>query len=715
MVAGTVRAGAPTGGFAELARRRPRLRDTVRVYRHRYRGQRWYVLHDTASGRWQRVNAEAWQFLRLLDGERSLGEAAACAAPALEEARIPGLVESLHLAELLDWEAVENAERVQARAARERHQRRLQRLLSPLAMRFALGDPDALLAQFPGLARRLFSRAALIAVALLVALGAAATVAQWPVVVGYWSARGYATHAVVLLPAVWIVMKLAHECAHALAVKRWGGEVHEAGIILLLLLPMPYVDASAAWGFADKHRRIAVGAAGILAEVSIAALAALVFLAVETGLVRDLAYTAMLLGTVSTIAFNANPLLRFDGYYVLSDAIEIPNLASRSARYWTYLVRRYAFGLGEASSPVLAPGERAWFVGYGAASTVYRVAIVLAIALLVAGAVPALGIALAVWVLVGQIGWPLLRGARYVLGAPALEGRRRRALAITAGAGALTVVVMLAVPLPLTTHAEGVVWLPEHGHVRSGASGTVAALLANPGTEVERGAPVLRLENPTLTARIAALRWERDESRARRSAARVDDPLAVQVIDAALTRLEADLAALREEADALTVTSPASGRLVIPDAATLTGQWVRKGAVVAYVLEHEAPVVRVALPQSDGARVREDVRAVSVRLVHEPRRTIPAALRTAVPAATHTLPSPALGARGGGRITVDAADPEGLTAVERLFVVDVALEGEPPPARVGGRAIVRFEHPGEPLGYRVLRAVRQLLLTRLAV
>lgn len=707
--------GAGARGFNDLAHRRPRLRDAVRVYRHRYRGHRWYVLHDTASGRWQRVNAEAWRFVRLLDGERSLGEAAASGALALDDARVLGLVESLHHAELLDWEVAESAERVQARAARERRQRRLQRLLSPLAVRFALGDPDALLAHCAGLARRLFSRGALVAVALLVTVAAAAAIAQWPVIAGYWHARGYAAHAVVLLPLVWVGMKLAHELAHALAVKRWGGEVHEAGIIVLLLLPMPYVDASAAWGFADKRRRIAVGAAGILAEVSIAALAALVFLAVETGLVRDLAYTAMLLGTVSTFAFNANPLLRFDGYYVLSDAIEIPNLASRSTRYWGYLVQRYAFGLGEASSPVLARGERAWFVGYGAASSTYRIGIVLAIALLVAGAVPALGIALAVWVLVGQIGWPLLRGARYVLGAPALAGRRPRALAMTAGTAAAALVALLAVPLPLTTQAEGVVWLPEHGHVRAGAPGTVAALLAEPGADVERGAALLSLENPTLRARIAALRWELDETRARRSAARVDDPLGVQVIDAALARLEADLAALREEAAALTVTSPASGRLVVPNAATLAGQWVHKGAVVAYVLERKSPVVRVALPQSDGARVRDAVRGVRVRLVEEPGRTIPAALRTAVPAATHTLPSPALGARGGGRITVDAADADGLTAVERLFVIDVALEGEPPPARVGGRAIVRFGHAPEPLGYRVLRAVRRLLLTRLAV
>lgn len=706
-------ATAPT--FADIAPRRPRLRDAVRVYRHRYRRHRWYVLHDTATGRWQRVNAEAWQLVRLLDGERTLGEAAAQAGPSLDEPGLMSLVEALHRAELLDWQAAEDPQKVNDRAERERRQRRLQRLLSPLAIRFALGDPAALLARHATLARRLFSRTALALVALLLALAGAAVVAQWPVVAGYWGARGYAAHAVVLLPAVWVVMKLVHEAAHALAVKRWGGEVHEAGIILLLLLPMPYVDASAAWAFADKRRRMAVGAAGILAEVAIAAIAALVFLTIETGIVRDVAYTAMLLGTVSTLAFNANPLLRFDGYYVLSDAIEIPNLASRASQYWAYLAQRYAFGFDTAPSPVRADGERAWFVVYGAASTIYRVGIVLAIALLVAGAVPALGVALAVWVLVAQVGWPVLRALRYLAASPALASRRRRAVAVTSGVVAGTLVLLLALPLPLSTHAEGVLWLPERGHVRAGAAGAVATLLVEPGVEVERGTPLLRLENPLLLARIEALEWELGETRARRGAARLAEPLQVQVIDTALRRLEADLASLREEANALTVTSPAAGRLVVPEAATLAGRWARKGEVLAYVLEPAPPVVRVALPQADGARVRADVRKVRVRLVERPGETLPAEMRSEVPGATRTLPSPALGAAGGGRITVDATDAEGLTAVERLFVLDVALTGEPAPARVGGRALVRFEHAPEPLGFRFLRAVRQLLLTRLAV
>lgn len=166
-----------------------------------------------------------------------------------------------------------------------------------------------------------------------------------------------AAHGYILIPLTYLAMKTVHELAHRLAVKRWGGEVHEMGIVFLLLMPIPYVDASSAWAFANKYQRILVGAADILAELVIAAFAMLIFFFVEPGVVTDFAYTAILLGTVSTVLFNGNPLLRFDAYYVLADAIEIPNLAPRASRYWGYRVQRYAFGIKDARSPVTAPGR----------------------------------------------------------------------------------------------------------------------------------------------------------------------------------------------------------------------------------------------------------------------------------------------------------------------------------------------------------------------
>ena len=192
-----------------------------------------------------------------------------------------------------------------------------------------------------------------------------------------------------------------------LAVKRWGGEVHEMGIMLLVFMPLPYVDASSSSVFRDKHKRMLVGAAGILTELFLAAIATFVWFAVETGTVRDIAYDVMLIGGISTLLFNGNPLLRFDGYYVLADAIEIPNLAQRANRYYGYLIQRYLFARADVSSPVSAPGERSWFLFYGPASAVYRLFILATIVLFLAEEYLVAGVLLGLVAVILQIVVPL--------------------------------------------------------------------------------------------------------------------------------------------------------------------------------------------------------------------------------------------------------------------------------------------------------------------
>ena len=155
--------------------------------------------------------------------------------------------------------------------------------------------------------------------------------------------------------------------------RRSAEPVHEFGVMFLVFAPVPYVDASAASEFRSKWRRALVGAAGMIVEVFFAALALYVWLAVEQGLVRALAYNVMLIAGVSTVVFNGNPLLRYDGYYILADLLEIPNLAQRATRYWGYLVERYVFRTEDSKDFVATRGERIWLLLYAPASFFYRV------------------------------------------------------------------------------------------------------------------------------------------------------------------------------------------------------------------------------------------------------------------------------------------------------------------------------------------------------
>ncbi len=709
----TAGATGPSPDWAQLAGRTPQLRRAVRIHRHRYRGQRWYLLRDATTGQWQRINASAYSLVKLLDGRCTLDTARG--ETDLDVADAIAVLDALNRAEMLDWGTPDDADAMHARAEATRKRKRLQQVLTPFSIRIPLFDPDHFLGRYASPGRALFSAGGLCAALVLFTVAGVLAFVDWPTISGYWSARGFTSYSLLLIPLVYVVMKIAHEFAHGLAAKRWGAEVHDMGIVLLLLIPIPYVDTTAAWAFAEKSRRLVVGAAGILAELVMAATATIVFVLVEPGIVKDIAYTAMLLGTVSTLLFNGNPLLRFDGYYVLADALEIPNLSPRATRYWLYLAQRYALGLGDADSPVAARGERGWFLFYGAASTLYRIGIMFTIALFVAAELPVLGFALALSVLMLQLGTPLVRATRFLLRSPRLQGVRRRGVACAGGGLAFIAVVLLALPLPLSTYAQGVVWLPEHARIRAGADGIVTELMVVNDAEVAAGMTLARIENPLLAARVRALEWELRETEVRRNVARVDDRVGAQVLADTLVRLRDDLAALKREAAELELTTPVAGRLVIPKASHLAGRYVHKGDVVAYVLESPAPTIRVVVPQTHIDRVRNRIEHTQVRLAEAPTTTLAAEIVREVPAATRTLPSAALGTLGGGTIAVDPGDPAGTAATERLYVVDLGIAASLPMARAGGRAHVRFEHPPEPLGFRLYRAVRQLLLSRLAV
>ena len=252
----------------------------------------------------------------------------------------------------------------------------------------------------------------------------------------------------VIMAVTYPVVKLLHEFGHAFATRLWGGEVHEMGIMFLVLMPIPYVDATASAGFPDKTRRVVVSAAGMMVELFLAALALFVWINVETGIVSAVAYNIMLIGSISTLFFNGNPLLRFDGYYMLADAIEVPNLGVRSKRYLNYLAMRYLFGMEEVASPVSARGEAAWFASYGVLSFLYRMCIMFVIILYVAGKFFVVGMLLALWAIILQIVFPLIRFIKFLLHDGRLQQQRTRALGVTGLGMVLLGVVLFAMPAP---------------------------------------------------------------------------------------------------------------------------------------------------------------------------------------------------------------------------------------------------------------------------
>ncbi len=338
---------------------------------------------------------------------------------------------------------------------------------------------------------------------------------------------------------MWILyplVKTVHELGHGMAVKAWGGEVRETGISLLLLVPVPFVDASAASAFPEKHRRALVGAAGIMVELFLAALALFVWLNVEDGLVREMCFVVMVIGGVSTVLFNGNPLLRFDGYYVLSDVLDVPNLGPRSNQYVGYLAQRYLLKVHDAASPVTAKGEPVLLFSYALLSFLYRWFVSILIVLWAGAYSFWLGLAAGIFIAVGMVIKPLHNVVLFLRTAPQLARGRSRAYAIVGGIAVATVVALYVLPVPFSTMAQGVVWLPEKARVRAETGGFVEQVHAHDGQHVKPGDLLISLSDPDLVAHLAAVQ-------ARLSALDIEYN---QVLDMNAGRA----ASIREDADA---------------------------------------------------------------------------------------------------------------------------------------------------------------------
>ena len=677
------------------------------------------MLTDPLSGRVHRFNPVAYQVIGLLDGERTMQEMWEAAlerlgdeAPSQDE--VIRVLAQLHAGDLLQAELPPDFAELGTRGSRIRRRRLLQYATNPLSLKLPLFDPDRLLERLLPFYAPLFSRAGALAWLAVVGIGVVLAAEHWRDLTADLTDRVLAPQNLLLLGLVFPLVKACHELGHACAVKAWRGAVHEMGIMLLVLVPIPYVDASAASALPDKRRRVVVGAAGMMVELVLATIALVAWLNLQPGLLRAVMYDVIFIAGVSTLLFNANPLLRFDGYYILADLVEIPNLRARAAALLRYFADRYLLGVADAAPPAVTGAERAWLVAFGVASAVYRVFIALAIAVFLAGKYLLVGVVLALWAVGAGLAWPAAKWIAYVARNPRLAPRRGRAIAANAAVAAAVALLLFVVPLPQRTRSEGVVAVAEDAQVRAGTEGFVRRLVADSGAPVASGAVLVELADPLLAAQLREKAARVDEFEARVRAARANDPVRLGLAQDQLVLARADLARARERVGALDVKAKSAGVWIVPVAQDLPERFVRKGERIGYVLGPASHVARVVVEQGDADLVRSRTQAIEVRLAGSVGQVLSGRLVREVPQAQSALPNAALSSAGGGAAALDPTDPSRVKTLQSHFEFEVAL---PPLSalHIGERVFVRFDHGNAPLGLQWIRSLRQLFLRRFNV
>ncbi|GEM_PF-273751 len=731
---GTPPPGAPPSLAAKLRNIRVGLRQDLEVSRHMFRGAPCYIVRDPITFQSQRFEPPEYEILVRIQSDRSLGTifdelAAAGKLDANDQEGFAEFVFGLHRLGFLRLPVSDDKSLYRRFQLRERANRKSQ-LLGFMFLRVPLWNPDGFLGRTVGYVRPLFSRAAF--GAWLVCVVSAALVA-WR----NWSELSNPLHDVLvslnvpLLLGTLLVLKVFHEFGHAYACKHYGGHVPEMGVYLILFTPCAYVDATASWGFSRKRERLIVCLAGMYVEAAIAAVALFVWHLSDGALIRSIAHHVIFLASAVTVLFNINPLMRYDGYYILSDMVEVPNLRQKAKDYVTGLAKRVLLGVRDSRETV---GKRLRLIlaSYGIASSLYRVSMVVAIAAILAFKLSLVGLLIGVVMIGSTVLGAGLKLTSYLWYSKETANCRRRAIALTVLTFVLLPTAIMWLPMPSGVFASGVLSAEQATIVRVHTPGVLEQLPVGPGATVQTGEPLVRLSNDLVVESVTVAEANLASHRLRMDALRERDPAQFRQLSAQLPALQAVLDDAQSRADELQFPSPVGGVVVQRVKHSDVGRFMIPGAPLAMVVSG-AWQVRAILTAEQMSSAHPAVGSiVEFRPASDPSSSLRGTVSRIGPAGSRQVTLLPLTHLGGGEVAVD---PASGTASEPYFEVTITLQSRSavnasdtpllteqwhtgvsvesvtdgtnlePSLRYGMTGVVRFDGHAEPIGTTLARRV----------
>jgi putative peptide zinc metalloprotease protein len=701
-----------------IAGQRVSLRPTVKARRQNFRGERWIILENPFSNQFFRLRPAAYEFVARLRPDRTVQEVwQECLERFPDEA--PGqeaalqLLGQLYQSNLLHYDQASDAAQLFERYRKNRQREVRAKLLTVMFMRFPLLDPDQFLVRTLPFVRKLISPIGALIWLAVVVMGLKVAVDHWPGLKDQ-SQGLLAPDNLILLYLGLVVIKTLHEFGHAYFCRRYGGEVHVMGIMLMIFTPIPYMDATSSWAFRERWKRVMVGAAGMIVEIFVAAIAVFVWANTGAGALNSLAYNMIFIASVSTILFNINPLLRFDGYYILSDLLEIPNLHQRSGKHLRHLWERYIFGVEKSESPAINRREAIWLTTFGILSNCYKIFIFTSILLFVADRFLILGVLMALFCLISWLVVPVFKFVNYLASSPNLARCRPRAVGVTLALIGALFILLEVIPFPSHFRAPGLIQAVEWTEVVNEAPGIVRELPAKTGTAVRKGDPLLRMVNPELELELAEARASLIELDARLRLARHDEIASIKPLLSRREGIEKRIARLEADLQLLTIRARHDGIWIAPQLEEFHGRWLLRGTGLGLLVDASSYDFTAIVAQEDGDRLfQRKIHKAEVRLFGEVDQVLRLGDLRVIPAEQRQLPSAALGWMGGGSIAVAPDDPQGVRALEPFFEVKAAVADSRQAHLFHGRSgRIRFELDNEPLLPRGIRRLRQLLQNR---
>ena len=561
------------------ANRRPiplQVRDDLIFERIEYLGISYWVVKDPVGLKYFRLQPEQYHALQLLNGDRHLEELRDALHDELPTVRlqlsdIQHLITDLHQKGLVFSNRIGQGASLAKLNFEEKKKKLFNTMRSLLYVRLPGWDPEAVLARLYPLVRWIYHPTTVTLTLLfvisswvLLAVQFDTFTAQMPEFQQFFSWPN--------LLYLWITLgtcKVIHEFGHGLSCKHFGGECHAMGVMLLVFSPCLYCDVSDSWMLKSKWQRIAIGAAGMYIEVVISAIAIYIWWNTQSGLIHHLCLNIFFVTTITTVIWNANPLMRFDGYYMMSDFLEIPNLRPKADRLLRDWFGWYCLGIEAKPDPFMPESGRAGFVMFAIAAGLYRWFILAAImvflyTVLKPYGLQSIGIALAV-VSIVTILFNLVLNIYKQVTAPRIEPLSRPKIAISLGLLVTVIACTMAVPLPL--HIEAMFLIEPHDvrHVYTPVPGRLENRPVQPGDQVTLGDTLATLTNPALALEQLRLEQQEKVQLIRVSVANaLEDRSREELARANRESARTQLAEFRKQIERMTITAPCAGTVVAP-------------------------------------------------------------------------------------------------------------------------------------------------------
>ncbi len=561
-----------------------RMRPDLSARQHRYHGSTYWVVKEPVGLNYFRFHEEEYAILCMLDGRTSLEEIKEQFEQQFAPQKITyhdllQFVGMLHRSGLVISEAAGQGHQLRRRRDEKKRRELLGKLSNVFALRFRGVDPDRFLNWLYKYTWWFFTWPVVVFNLLLGLAALSLVMVEFDI----FSSRLPAFHEF-FGPRNWFylgitmaVVKVLHEFGHGLSCKHFGGECHELGAMLLVFTPALYCNVSDSWMLPNKWHRVAIGAAGMYVELFLASIATFLWWFCTPGLLNHICLSVMFICSVSPVIFNGNPLLRFDGYYILMDILEIPNLRQKSSEVLKRFMVSLCLGIEQPENPFLPQGNRWIFALYTIAAVAYRWVVVFSILFFLNKVFEPIGLKIigqliALSGFFGLIVQPVWSLVKFFYTPGRMTKVKQGRVIATVAVVATVIVIVLFLPLPFSVHSTFEVQPRNAEHVFASVPGQLQEVFVKPGDRVTAGQPLVQLQNAELELALLGLEGrvrEAEQTLDSLIRQRISDPSAADQVETAEEILNAATKQYEEkkqEVARLRVVAPIDGTVIPPAA-----------------------------------------------------------------------------------------------------------------------------------------------------